>query len=327
MTNNIDDSLASFNSFMLEDTRPATDCETAIWMLDDGTVSASFQTDPLDDDAANSFLDDGPVLRTTWMVHDRLFPDGQREICATRSVRIRQKGPLPLQNRSKRGESTNREQNDDDSAKRAKQAVRLRCKTIGVDRMLTLTYRENMRDFVRLKKHWDLFRRRMGKGYINGKDKSKKKPFHYVATVERQERGAFHIHVAVRGRQMYQLVRSIWQSIVGLTDDGKQAGQINVRDPHKFGFGKNGAHRLAGYISKYISKDSDIHDFNAKRYWSSRGIVLPQKIYYQLPYGSDAFIAFSHVMQLAADHNNVGMTYFSNQALGVCWVATAPCRS
>lgn len=291
MVSNIDDSFNSIKNFEFDECRPATDDETANWLLDDG-----------------------PMLKTTWMVYDRQFPDGQREICTTRSVRIKQIGSLPLQNRSKRGESEKREQNNEDSAKRAKQAVRLRCKSISADRMLTLTYRENMKDWKRLLKDWDSFRRRMAKF----------KQFHYVATVERQERGAFHIHVAVRGRQVYQLIRSIWQKIVGLTDDGKQAGQINVRDPHKFGFGKHGAHKLAGYISKYISKDQDTHDLNKKRYWSSRGIVVPEKNYYQLPYGTDVFAAYSHVMQLAADHNSDGMTFFSNQALGVCWVATAP---
>src|SRR5450830_29508 len=291
MISNISDSFVSNNDFLFDECRCATDDETAQWLLDDG-----------------------PVLKTTWMVYDRQFFDGQREICATRSVRIKQGGPLPLPGRARRGESEKRAQNDDDSAKRAKQAVRLRCKTIAADRMLTLTYRENMQDSERLKKDWDAFRRRMGKH----------KQFHYVATVERQERGAFHIHVAVRGRQVYQLIRSIWQRIVGQTLDGKQAGQINVRDPHKFGFGKNGAHKLAGYISKYITKDQDSHDLNKKRYWTSRGIAVPEKNYYQLPYGTTEFDAYSHVMQIAADHNNDGMTYFSNRGLGVCWVATGP---
>lgn len=292
MFSNINDSQCSSKNFEFDEGRLATEDETANWLLDDG-----------------------PVLKTTWMIYDRQFPDGQREICATRSVRIKQTGSLPMPNRSSRGDSEKRGQNDEDSAKRAKQAVRLRCKAIAVDRMLTLTYRENMQDTERLKKDWDLFRRRMGKH----------KDFHYVATVERQERGAFHIHVAVHGRQVYQLIRAIWQKIVGLSDDGKQGGQINVRDPHKFGFGKHGAHKLAGYISKYISKDQDTHELNKKRYWSSRGIVVPEKNYYQLPYGADAFEAFSHVMQLGATHNSEGMTFFSNQALGVCWVATAPC--
>jgi hypothetical protein len=136
----------------------------------------------------------------------------------------------------------NRESNDDDSAKRAKQAVRLRCKSIGADRMITLSLRENMQDRDRMLTYFDRFRRRM----------SKCKKFHYVATIEPQERGALHMHIAVKGRQMYQLVRSIWQSVVGLDQHGRQMGQINVRDPHKFGFGKSGAHRIASYIAKYI---------------------------------------------------------------------------
>ncbi|MFZ6755373.1 rolling circle replication-associated protein [Undibacterium sp. Dicai25W] len=296
MFSNIDDSLNSIKNFDFDECRPATEDETANWLLDDG-----------------------PMLKTTWMVYDRQFPDGQREICATRSVRIKQIGSLPLQNRSKRGESEKREQNDDDSAKRAKQAVRLRCKTIGADRMITLTYRENMQDIDRLKKDYDSFRRRMGKY----------KQFHYVATVERQKRGAFHIHVAVRGRHSYHLLQNIWLDIVGveMNEDGtrKPMGAVNVRNPNKLGFGKNDNHKLSGYISKYITKDQETHGLNKKRYWSSRGIVVPEKNYYQLPYGADAFEAFSHVMQLGADHNSEGMTFFSNQALGVCWVATAPC--
>jgi len=291
MTSNIGEGTSFDNDFEFDECRPATNEETANWLLDDG-----------------------PVLKTTWMIYDRNFPDGQREICASRSVRIKQVGALPFANRARRGESEKRAENDDDSAKRAKQAVRLRCKSIRADRMLTLTYRENISDWARLLKDWDAFRRRM----------SRYKQFHYVATVERQERGAFHIHVAVHGRQVYQLVRSIWQRIVGCGEDGKPGGQINVRDPHKFGFGKNGSHKLAGYISKYITKDQETHSLNKKRYWTSRGIVIPEKNFYQLPYGATEFDAYSHVMTIAANHQNEGMTFFSNRGLGVCWVATAP---
>ncbi|MBB3212681.1 hypothetical protein FHW67_001964 [Herbaspirillum sp. Sphag1AN] len=285
------DDLETINDLLPEGCRAATNEETARWLLDDG-----------------------PVLKTTWTIYDRKFADGQRELCATRTTRIKQSGPLPYPNHAQRGESENRDENDDDSAKRAKQTVRLRCKAISADRMITLTYRENMQDIVRLKKDWDSFRRRMGKC----------KQFHYVATIERQERGAFHIHVAVRGRQVYQLIRSIWQRIVGTTQDGKSNGQINVRDPHRFGFGQTGSHKLAAYIAKYITLDATGHTLNAKRYWTSRGIVVPEKNFYQLPYGATASTAFAHVMTLAADHNSHGMTFFSNQALGVCWVATEP---
>lgn len=99
-------------------------------------------------------------------------------------------------------------------------------------------------------------------------------------------------------QQISDFVRT--ETGVNGSPDGKQGGQINVRDPHKFGFGKSGAHKLAGYISKYITKDQDSHDLNKKRYWTSRGIVVPEKNYYQLPYGATAFDAFSHVMPRAS---------------------------
>ncbi|MFI4938963.1 MAG: hypothetical protein ACHP7O_01240 [Burkholderiales bacterium] len=268
-----------------------------------------------DDEALACFLlNDGPVLKTCWTVYDRQFPDGQRELCVSRSVRIRQNGPLPLNKCATRGESEKRVEHAADSARRARQAVRLRCKAISADRMITLTYRENMQCMARLKKDFDLFRRRFRKCG----------DFHYIATVEKQERGAFHIHIAVHGRQVYQLIRSIWQSVVGPTADGKTGGQINVRDPHKFGFGKKGAHKLAAYISKYISKDADDSELNKKRYWTSRGIVVPENNYYQLPYGTDCVEAFGHVMRLACETNDGDMVFFGNDRLGMAWFACGP---
>jgi len=81
----------------------------------------------------------------------------------------------------------------------AKKHVRERSKMIGADRMITLTYRENMTDRETALKHWDRFRRRM----------RKHKQFHYVAVIEEQARGALHFHIAVNGRQSYHLLRSI----------------------------------------------------------------------------------------------------------------------
>jgi hypothetical protein len=255
---------------------------------------------------------DGGVFTSRWMVYDREFPDGQREICASKWVSHNKLGK-PI-NRARRGESESREANVKDASKRARQAVRHRCKTLGADRMITLTYRENMQDMGRLQKHFDAFRRRMGKAV----------GFQYVATIEKQERGAYHVHIAVRGRLVYALVRSIWQSIVGKDGQGRQMGQVNVRDPHRFGFGKNGAHKLAGYIAKYIGKEVCDQELNKKRYWSSRGIVVPEKKYYQLPYGTTEAEAYTHVLRLAVEANNDGMVFFSNSGLGVCWVATPP---
>ena len=266
-----------------------------------------------DNETGAFLMDEGPH-KTVWMVHDRQFDDGQREICVTKSTRIRQNGPLPLINRAKRGESEKREENKQDSVKRAKQQVRLRCKQIRADRMITLTLRENVQDVEIMAGYFDKFRRSM----------SKAKKFHYVATIEPQERGALHMHIAVKGVQHFATIRGIWQKVVGQDKEGREMGQINVRNPNSFGFGKSGLHKLASYIAKYIGKNADIHALNKKKYWSSKGIVLPEKNYYQLPYGTSEADAYLHILQIAANHNNDGMTFFSNSGLGVCWVATGP---
>lgn len=77
--------------------------------------------------------------------------------------------------------------------------------------MVTLTYRENTVDRELALKHWKAFCRKLGKH----------KQFHYVAVIEEQARGALHFHVAVAGRQMYALLRSILQSILGRGPNGE----------------------------------------------------------------------------------------------------------
>src|SRR5258708_180987 len=137
--------------------------------------------------------------------------------------------------RAARGKSENRERNDEVAGRAAKKRVRQACKTIGADRMITLTYRDNMTNRETALKHWDRFRRRMGKH----------KQFHYVAVIEEQKRGALHFHVAVQGRQCYQLLRSIWSNVVGLDDQGRSMSNVDVRNPRRLGFGAVGVHKLA----------------------------------------------------------------------------------
>lgn len=49
------------------------------------------------------------------------------------------------------------------------------------------------------------------------------------------------------------------------------------------GFGVKGAHRLGSYIAKYCGKVMDCLELNQKRYFRSRGIVLPTLQYWRLP--------------------------------------------
>jgi hypothetical protein len=248
----------------------------------------------------------------TYVARQRVFPDGQCEVTVCKERFF--VGPaITPKTRAKRGESENRDKNDDDAGRRAKKQVRLCCKTIGADRMVTLTYRENMVDRERALKDWKEFCRRLGRV----------KEFHYVAVIEEQERGALHFHVAVRGRQDYVTLRSVWQRIVGQDSEGRQMGQVNVRDPHRFGFGNKGAHKIASYIAKYCGKDMQSRDLNDKRYFRSRGIVVLESKTWRLPC-TDMLGAVQAAFAALYGHSLAGLQSWCNNGLGVVYLATEP---
>ncbi len=203
-------------------------------------------------------VDDYP-FRREYLVRGRNFGDGVTEMSVTAFDRYMRAQTLHTIPKAKRGESLKKEDNRLSSAKRARRKVRLLCKSIRADRMITLTFRENMEDKERLKKYFDKLRRRLGK-LID---------FTYVAVAERQKRGAWHIHIAVNGRQNYRVLRAIWHSIVGADN-----GNVDVRNPFRE---KGLRHKLAAYLSKYITKDFAEHKANEKRYWSSKGIEVPEQ--------------------------------------------------
>ena len=100
-----------------------------------------------------------------------------------------------------------------------------------------------------------------------------------VQLIEEQARGALHFHVAVAGRQMYALLRSIWQGILGRGPNGEQMGQVHVRDPHRFGFGVAGAHKIASYMAKYRANEMQCRALDQKRYFRSRASWCRQSMY------------------------------------------------
>lgn len=163
--------------------------------------------------------------------------------------------------------------------RRAKTRVRRLCKAFGVNTMFTLTYRRNVEDLDECKRHVKAFVRR-AKGYIPG--------FRYVAAFERQQRGAWHVHMAtqsidqrfrVKGAwvKSYDVLRSIWRGIVGFDN-----GTVNVSDGR--GRGRNRAPRrrsparLAAYMSKYMLKAFEDGEEYSNRYSASEQTGLPQPV-------------------------------------------------
>lgn len=136
------------------------------------------------------------------------------------------------------------------AAHRAKKRVRQLCKVMGVDTLLTLTYRANEGDLARCKSDLKEFVRRLRR-VVPG--------FRAVCGFEQQERGAWHVHMACnrfdkefswQGAKVksFNVIRAVWRSVTG-----ERAGTINVQSRKRNS--ERSPAKIAAYIAKYITKD------------------------------------------------------------------------
>lgn len=185
------------------------------------------------------------------------YPDGSAEMVATRkrSGRFRAKVELidPETGEIFEPQPVERTTSEilaarEKSFARTRTSIRRACQGMNASHMLTLTYRENMQD---LKRGWtDLARfLRAVRDALGG--------FDYVVVAETQKRGAWHFHLAVRGRQDLALLRKHWTH-----------GNLDVA--HRPG----GPAKLASYMSKYLAKSFwQRENTEGHRYRRSQGIV------------------------------------------------------
>lgn len=159
------------------------------------------------------------------------------------------------------------------SVRRSRQRVRHLIKSLEANHMLTFTYRENMQDADKLKSDWARFVRMFTARYPD---------WRYVCIRETQERGALHLHVAVKGRQDVKYLRRCWYIAIGgsVSDTGENTkGAVNIRAPHKR-WGSGGktwrVQKLAAYLTKYLGKEMEgLDEHYSKRYWHSKSIDAP----------------------------------------------------
>ena len=146
------------------------------------------------------------------------------------------------------------------SAQRAKRKVRYLIKSMGCDRLLTVTLRESHPAYFWTReqwaKAWDRFVRQCAR---NGEQ------LQYVAVLEQHEKGNFHLHAALTGLKRVEVLRRLWWAIVG-----KGEGNIDIAfKKHMTPYQRRSG--VAKYVSKYITKQVEIaSNFNKKRYWSSK---------------------------------------------------------
>lgn len=179
------------------------------------------------------------------------------------------------------------------SAARAKRTCRLKIKSARMKSLLTCTYRENMKDFDRARKDFHAFLRKL-KNIIPG--------FAAVYAFETQTRGAWHVHAAIRelpkwlvytekftGKQVkvrsWDYIRRLWHSVVG-----KDNGNVDIDGHRKTRHGIPSKHRsaeslakLAGYVSKYLTKDYGKGLEGRNRWGSTQGLDIPAPVVFDLP--------------------------------------------
>lgn len=164
------------------------------------------------------------------------------------------------------------------AVRRARQQVRYRVKALKATHLLTLTYRDCMIDKAQLKGDWQRFVRLVRARYPD---------WQYVAVPELQDRGAYHLHIAVVGRQDVRFLRKCWYVALGASSDAtgdSTPGQIDLSGPQKrwktqAGRGKQWREdKLAGYLIKYLDKTFSEAVSDCKRYWASKGVAVPAPV-------------------------------------------------
>lgn len=194
------------------------------------------------------------------------------------------------------------EKNRERAARRAKKRIRHACKSAKFDRMLTLTTRDAIMDRDEFQKMIERFIRLVRKATGDAMP--------YVLTVEKHnslktseaKRGSLHAHVAVRGRQDYKLLQSVWNYRVC---GGR--GFVRVSNGSK----KMSSGHIASYISKYISKSISDVAANKKSYWISHNIAIPVRTV-------KLFRTFDEALSwLTEFYNSKGVSWGFGR--GLCW--------
>lgn len=210
--------------------------------------------------------------RYAWREVDPLGPQAQADFEMCRDGNMWRGGVGWVPYAPSEGELLDRAAlNRERSTRRARTTVRRLAKFKGLTTLLTLTYRENMLDRERMARDLDVFVKRVRRVVPN---------FEYICVFERQKRGAWHAHLAVRrvlshyvqrGRlvRSYDLLRSMWRGVVGLDN-----GNVDVSRNRRV---QRSPAKLASYLSKYIGKTFDQAERHVNSY-SASGRALPAAV-------------------------------------------------
>lgn len=156
------------------------------------------------------------------------------------------------------------------SIRRTKQTIKDYVLSNEFDMFWTLTYSTNRESDIDCIKRMQNWVKRKREKY--GK-------FSYIIIPERHKNGCLHFHMLTKGYK---------GSIVDSGKKNKRGQMVYNADSWSHGFStvvkiKNGIEdisKVASYVTKYITKQIDDVHFgkNARRYWSSKGLIKPKMI-------------------------------------------------
>jgi hypothetical protein len=229
------------------------------------------RTDWLGEAARVAYEDGHTTEAPYWRLKTRDFGNGHKEatLCKIRPDNARALKAAMFDWPTERGEG-DREASIERSARRAKQQCKHVCKAMRVNSLWTLTYRENVQDRDLVLKHVKAFVRRT-KQLLGDRWK-------YCAVLEKQERGAWHVHLATHAlprmlasldgkeamAKSWDVMRSVWRNVVGdLGGNFDESKKTNLRS----------SAAISRYISKYVAKAfADDALLNKRRFSHSEGV-------------------------------------------------------
>lgn len=162
--------------------------------------------------------------------------------------------------------------NKERSLRRARSTVRKKIIEGELDHLLTLTYKENMCDEKKGWADFQKFIRKLRNTYPNVK---------WVCVMEKQKRGAIHFHLAIHGFFPVRTIRRLWIDVVGYTEDPKNGeivanGNVDIARKKR----NQTLVGLAGYLSKYLSKQKENLERFGKMFRSSQNIKITELHFY-----------------------------------------------
>jgi len=139
---------------------------------------------------------------------------------------------------------------------RVKKELRQLALLNGLNRMLTLTFKDNIQDVEEADYYF--------KRFIENARRSIKafKRLRYIAVREEQERGAIHYHVLINKYIPQKDLLNIWTSLIG-------GGSVNIK---RYGL------KAINYVLKYIEKNLNDLNFTTAKGFSSKAYLCSKNL-------------------------------------------------